>query len=92
MVAHSLFKDGREEKRKEKDERAAGAERKEPIQLWGLEGLFKTLGYAGLRVDRAEEQDETEARSRGPPCKPWGSLTCSLKSSVALRWKSDGEK
>ena len=86
MVAHSLFKVGREEKRKEKDQRAAGAQRKEPIQLWGLEGLFKTLGYAGLRVDRAEEQDETEARSGGPPCKPWGSLTCSFKkSSLAFR-------
>lgn len=40
-----MFKDRREEKRKEKDERAAGAQRKESIQLWGLEGLFKALGY-----------------------------------------------
>ena len=72
-----MFKDRREEKRKGKDKRAAGAQRKEPVQLWGLEGLFKMLGYAGPGVEGwAEEQDKAEARSRCPPCKPWGSLTC----------------
>ena len=38
-----MFEDRREEKRKGKDQRAAGAQRKEPVQLWGLEGLFKMM-------------------------------------------------